>query len=215
MAIFDTKILMECGAQIFRVSDLLLFLDKEPRYGGSAIKALARDWAKNADEYICWDVIPKQGLVNFVSCSTMTEGLAAERMFLRPEFTEAKSLAFFKQKFRVLLSPDDYAWRISLFLCDIMHELSPTTKGDHLIEYLFATLRDPYPWGYQVVGDKYYMERKILAVVIAEYACGIGSWMLNDKFSIDLQRCADLRNDYLFKAERLLVGLNTTSGIRE
>ncbi|KAJ6020209.1 hypothetical protein N7499_003509 [Penicillium canescens] len=208
MAIFDTAILMECGAQVFRVSDLLLFLGKQPRYGGSAITELAKVWATNADEYICWDVIPKQALVNFISCDTMTDGLAPERMFLRSEFRETQSLALFKQKDRVLLSPDDYVCRISLFLCDIMREISPTTKGVHLIEHLFATLHDPYPWGYHVAGDKNYMERKLLAVVNAEYSCGIGSWMFSGKFSIDLQHCEDLRKEYLLKAERLLAEFN-------
>lgn len=147
---------------------MVLFLDKEARYGGSAIEPLVGDWAKNADEYICWDVIPKQALVKFVSCDSMTENLAPEKMFLRTDFRETKSLPCFRQKARVVLSVDGYAQRISLLLCDIMHELSPNTKGDQLIEYLFATLCDLYHWGYHVDDDKHYLDRKVSAENTAE-----------------------------------------------
>jgi hypothetical protein len=205
MAIFDTKILLESGAQVFRVSDLLRFLDKDSRYGGFAIDALARVWAGNADEYICWDLIPKQALVKFVSCDTMAEGFAPENMFLRPEFIHTKSLGGFQQIRRIRLSTNNYTRRISLFLRDIMHEISSNTKGDHLIEYMATVLSDPYLWGYQV-DDETSVKRKVLAVVTVEYAYGVGSWMDNDEFPIDPQYCADLHEFYLLKAERLLNG---------
>jgi hypothetical protein len=175
LAIFDTKILLERGTQILRVSDLLSFLDKEPRFGSSAINELARYWARNADEYLCWGMIPKAALVKFVSCQTMTDGIAPENMFLRSEFRKAKTLANFKNETRIPLAIDAYTQRISLFLCDIMDEVSPNTNGDHLIEYLVANLADPFPWGYRVDGDTSLLRRKLLAVVMAEYACGIGS----------------------------------------
>lgn len=175
LAIFDTKILLDRGTQIFRVSDLLSFLDNEPRFGGSAIDKLARYWARNADEYLCWAMIPKTALVKFMSCRRMTDGIASENMFPRSEFRKANTLANFKNEVRVPLAIDAYIQRISLFLCDIMDEVSPKTNGDDLIEHLVANLADPFPWGYEVDVDTSLLRRKLLAVVIAEYACGIGS----------------------------------------
>lgn len=99
MAIFETVIFMECGAQVFRVSDLLLFLDEEPRFSGFAIIALARGWARNANDCTCRDMIPNQALVNIISCDTMTGGLAPKRMFLRPEFREGQSLGLFMRHY--------------------------------------------------------------------------------------------------------------------
>jgi hypothetical protein len=89
-----------------------------------------------------------------------------------------------------------------------MDELSPNTHGDHLIEYLVANLADPFSWGYKVDGDRSLLRKKLLAVVIAEYACGINSWMFSGKFSISLQHCMDLHEDYLFKANRELMQLS-------
>ena len=52
LVIFDTTKLFKAGAQILRVSDLLLFLDSNKRFEGSAINETARYWASNSDEYL-------------------------------------------------------------------------------------------------------------------------------------------------------------------
>lgn len=34
---------------------------------------MQRTWAKNADEYLCWDLVPKEALVKFVPYENLTQ----------------------------------------------------------------------------------------------------------------------------------------------
>jgi len=64
LAIFQTSKIRESGVQIWRVKDLLKFFDSYPKFRSSQIDSFARTWAENADEYLCWDLVPKEALIN-------------------------------------------------------------------------------------------------------------------------------------------------------
>jgi len=162
LAIFDTTKLFEAGAQLFRVSDLLLFLDSNKRFGGSAIDERARYWAANADEYLCWDVAPKAALVAFIPCDEMTDTPEApDKSFLRLEFRTFRNLASFRNEARKSLSIDDYIRRVLLFSLVILGCASPNIDEDRLIDHLIENLDDPLPWGYALDADKIVIRERL------------------------------------------------------
>ncbi|KAJ5875975.1 uncharacterized protein N7529_001559 [Penicillium soppii] len=177
LAIFDTTMLSISEAQVWRVSDLLLFLDKKLGSKDSAIGYWARRWAATADEYLCWEFAPKSALVKFVTCQAMNSWKEGrEHKFLRPAFGESQTLAIFNGKTPIPLGIDEYIRRLSFFLFEIMDRLSPNTIGANLINHLIANFDDPYSWGYALDRNKPEFKEKLSALVNIEYTSSIVSW---------------------------------------
>ena len=55
------------------------FFDSNPKFRSSQIDSFARTWAENADEYLCWDLVPKEALINFVPFDELSTGCLSIR----------------------------------------------------------------------------------------------------------------------------------------
>ena len=89
LAIFDTSKIKASGIHLWRVRDLLTFFRSDTKFDSSRIDHWAREWAMNSDEYVCWDLVPKSALVQF---------LPYERLVFRSDY------------------PDDYFYEPTLLL---------------------------------------------------------------------------------------------------
>ncbi len=86
LAIFDTSRIKARGVPLWRVKDLLTFFDSNAKFRGSDIGCYARKWASNAEEHLCWDLIPKEALVTFVPFERLAlQSKYPKDIFLRPE----------------------------------------------------------------------------------------------------------------------------------
>lgn len=153
---------------------MLLFLDNNKRFEGSAIDERARCWAANSDEYLCWDFAPKEALVVFVPCDKMTDTpKAPDESFFRPEFRTSRSLGSFRNGVPRPLSIDNYIRRVRLLLLVMLDGLFPDiNEYEFLIDHLVENLNDPLPWGYALNVDKLVLRERMVA--------SIGSMVWND-----------------------------------
>jgi hypothetical protein len=205
LAIFDTSKLLEINVQLWRVSDLLDFLDSKPRFKGTTISPLSRSWAGNADEYLCSSFIPKEALVTFVPCSQIMDPQGgSQEIFLQPSFRESTNLAVFKSSGQKPLSTDEYLLRVSRFLEDLLDHVSPSTNGDSFVEYLVDRLADYSQWGYDLTTDLRSLTRALRRLVNEEYAYGLESWLWDQSRDSRLSDCCrKLSEVYFERAERI------------
>ncbi|KAF2749460.1 hypothetical protein M011DRAFT_308815 [Sporormia fimetaria CBS 119925] len=74
LAVFDVSRIQQHHGQISRVEDLLAYFDDHPRYQScETIGECARKWAANADEYVCWDFIPREALLKSIPLARLIE----------------------------------------------------------------------------------------------------------------------------------------------
>ncbi|OJJ68514.1 hypothetical protein ASPBRDRAFT_33109 [Aspergillus brasiliensis CBS 101740] len=186
LAIFDISRLHEIGVRVWRVSDLLLFLDSKPRFCGTIIDNTSRSWARNADEYLCPDFIPKEALVNFVPCKQLIGDIQAPlEMFLRTSFRESKSLAVFNSFGQRLLSVDEYLRRVSHFLEDLLDHVYPQIDSGFFVGYLIDQLADYSQWGYCLTADSQKLRQMLRRLVHRKYAFGLQSWQWDQHYNSD------------------------------
>jgi hypothetical protein len=207
LAIFDTLKLLKMNVQLWRVSDLLDFLDSKPRFNGTVIGNLSRSWASNAEEYLCSSFIPKEALVTFVPCSQITDTRERlQKIFLQPSFRESTSLAVFKSSRQNPLSTDEYLLRVSHFLEDLLDHVLPPTDGDSLVEYLVDQLADYSQWGYDMTTDQRRLTQALRRLVAQQYAYGLESWVWDQNCNAHMRACCwDLSEAYFERAERINV----------
>ena len=190
LVIFDTTKLFKAGAQILRVSDLLLFLDSNKRFEGSAINETARYWASNSDEYLCWDFAPKEALVMFVPCDKMTYmPKVPDESFFRLEFKTSQTLGVFRNIVLKLLSIDDYIGRVCRLLLVMLDELFQEMNENEFIKHLVDNLDDPPLWGYALDTDKLVL-RERLKDAMEYWVYDVEGYSRSRNFS-DLQRHDD------------------------
>ncbi|KAE8130757.1 hypothetical protein BDV38DRAFT_48213 [Aspergillus pseudotamarii] len=207
LAIFDTSKMHEIKVRVWRVSDLLLFLDSKPRFKGSIISELSRKWAHNADEYLCLDFIPKEALLNFVPCNQMVNTEQEPyKMFLRPFFRESKNLAHFKTFGMEKLSVDDYHHLLSSFLESLLDHVSPSINGEPLVDHLIDQLADYRQWGYDLATNRLSLRQKLGRLVNREYAFGLESWVWDPNCARPWKEiCWNFSEIYHERAESMIV----------
>lgn len=92
LAIFDFKMLQQdSSTTIFRVSDILKFLEREGR--PDLIKPKPQQWARNCDEYVSLGGISQAGLVNWVTW----EKIWSPSLFLPRCFMKAYTLGKYRE----------------------------------------------------------------------------------------------------------------------
>ncbi|KAE8376989.1 hypothetical protein BDV26DRAFT_305154 [Aspergillus bertholletiae] len=175
LAIFDTSKMHEIKVRVWRVSDLLLFLDSKPRFEGSIISELSRN------------------------------GRAPHKMFLRRSFRESKSLAHFKTFTIEELSANDYYNLLSDFLEGLLDHVSPLINGEPLVDLLIDQLADYRQWGYSLTTDRLSLRRKLGWLVNTEYAFGLESWIWDSNCERHWKEtCWNLSEFYDERAERIM-----------
>lgn len=177
LAVFQTSKIRESGVQIWRVRDLLKFFDSNPKFRSSQIDSFARTWAENADEYLCWDLVPKEALVNFVPFDKLSQqDDETTGIFLRPVFLTSKTLGNFRQAASPLeiLAMEQYRIRISSFMMIIMDHIALEADADAeaFVNTIVKSFQNPSQWGYIVTSGGEDLGMMLRRVITAEYAWG-------------------------------------------
>ncbi|UKZ83887.1 hypothetical protein TrVFT333_011702 [Trichoderma virens FT-333] len=74
LAVFETSLIDPSMVRVWRVMDMLLFLDTTMLLKRSVnIPLNLRRWAGNADEYVCWSFVPREALITFIPLPKLTE----------------------------------------------------------------------------------------------------------------------------------------------
>jgi hypothetical protein len=177
LAFFQTSEIGESGGQIWRVKDLLEFFDSKPRFQSQKIDRLARTWAANADEYLCWDFVPKEALVNFVPFTNlMQQDNEPDDVFLRSVFLSSKDLGVFRRLQLETLTIDQYRNRIMNFMMEIMDHIALQIDAESFVKAMIDTFRVPYLWGYMLTPGGEDLETMLRRVINGEYAWGVSLW---------------------------------------
>lgn len=88
---------------------MLAFFDNSRLKDALTISPQLRRWATNADEYVCWEFVPRDALVAFVSVSDLTQQLDNNgKAFLRKEFVSADNLANIRRRGPERISLEEY-----------------------------------------------------------------------------------------------------------
>jgi hypothetical protein len=84
LALFDTSVIKSSGVHIWRVEDMLAFFDNSRVKSSVTISSNLRCWATNANEYVCWSLVPQDALVAFIRLPKLTQQHdASGKAFLR------------------------------------------------------------------------------------------------------------------------------------
>jgi len=175
LAIFETSEIKNNDVLLWRVKDLLDFFDSNPRFESSRIiDSWARTWAKNADEYLCWDYVPREALVSFVPFEDLAPGEdGPEEILLRPVFLSSKNLGDYRKRVSPLkrLTMDQYRDRISSFMMRaIKDRVASHVDADSFVNIMVRNFEDPSHWGYSLApcgDDLGLMLRRVINVKYA------------------------------------------------
>lgn len=151
LAIFKTALIDPSGVRVYRVEDMLSFLDN--RLGNSSvhISKKLRRWADNADEYVCWSLVPREALVAFTLLPDLIERFNwGEEAFLTNGFVGSNYLSDFRQQPLVHRSLREYADRASEFVRNIINDVSSFEEAEQLCIHVGRELLNPDIWGYEV-----------------------------------------------------------------
>lgn len=169
--------------QLWRVKDLLDLFDGNPKFKGCKIDNFARKWAQNADEYLCWELLPKEALIKFVPYTDLTQlDDELEDVLLRPVFLKSKKLGDFRKlsyPFKTL-TMDQYEDQIGHFMQAIMDHVALDVDADLFVNTLVEGFRDPVRWGYVIRPGGGDLERMLRRVIDTEYGWGANQWVHTD-----------------------------------
>ncbi|OAA35876.1 hypothetical protein BBO_08528 [Beauveria brongniartii RCEF 3172] len=154
LAVFDVKKIQETD-QIWRVSDMFEFLDNSEELkvatGQNRIEVPehVQQWSRNAEEYVCWEYVPREALVSFGKLSDLTlSGL------LNSNLTTSKHLGDLKRYALEPISLNEYEARASAFLRAAVVVPLCLEKADveSIANQLTPLFHNPFHWGYGVLG---------------------------------------------------------------
>ncbi|KAL7899343.1 hypothetical protein HDV63DRAFT_416817 [Trichoderma sp. SZMC 28014] len=115
------------------------------------ISSKLRRWAGNADEYVCWSLIPREALIAFPPLPDLIEGFnGGEEAFLTKGFVESNYLGDFGRLPRLHISLSEYADITSKFVRKIVTHVSYLKAAKQLCIHMEGVLLNPYEWGYRV-----------------------------------------------------------------
>lgn len=180
LAIFETLKIKESGVCLWRVKDLLDFFDSNPRFGSSRIDSFARTWARNADEYLCWDLVPKEALLNFVRSENLAQREdKPEDILLRSVFFSSKTLGVYRKLVYPLetLTADQYRNRDSNFMMGVMDHVACHVNADSFVNTMVGYFRDSSQWGYSLAPGGEDLEVMLRRVINGKYAWGVSRWI--------------------------------------
>ena len=170
LALFETSVIASSGGYIWRVADMLAFIDNLKSKDSDNISSILRRWARNADEYVCWDLVPRHALIAFVPLHDLTQQFdSREVAFLRSEFVNSTYLTDFRKCPLKRLCLEEYAERAAIFVRKIASNFSPWTNVEQLDINTFANwVLNPFEWGYNLAGLAEDLEERIIPGFEAE-----------------------------------------------
>lgn len=151
LALFETSAIKAYGVHIWRVEDMVDFLDKFKAESSDIISPVLRRWAENADEYVCWEFVPRSALVAFVPVWELTQVYeGGDEVFLTKDFVNSTYLCDLWRRPQKGLSLEEYLRRASRFMHIIMAHVSRMEVGRLDMSMLANRLSNPCDWGYDV-----------------------------------------------------------------
>lgn len=151
LAIFKTSMINPTGVRIYRVNDMLEFFDRRFVESSVHISPTLRRWARNADEYVCWSLVPREALVAFTPLPDLIESFnGGEGAFLTKGFVDSNYLRDFRDRPLVHVSLREYADRASRFVRSIITDVSSLEEAKQLCMHMEEELSNPSTWGYEV-----------------------------------------------------------------
>lgn len=175
IAAFDTEKLISMDITIWRVTDIIAFLESKPELlPGGSFDEYAKQWAKNADEYVIWDYVEKDSLIYFCSWVSLFQQPEIDKdKFLLEQFVNSQNLGYFARDYHwrpMTLKLEEYVDRAADFALTLLSDGCVTTDTIRITAY---SLSKPSDWGYRVHGNKDLMpqiEAEILKFFISEDA---------------------------------------------
>lgn len=151
LAIFKTSLINPSGVRVYRVDDMLSFLNTRLTESSVHISSQRQGWAKNADEYVCWSLVPRDALAAFTPLAELIETLnGGDEAFLTKGFVDSNYLGDFRQLSRVHIYVEGYAERASRFIRNIIADVSSVEEAKQLCMHMEKVLLNPDIWGYRV-----------------------------------------------------------------
>ncbi|PON29412.1 hypothetical protein TGAM01_v201661 [Trichoderma gamsii] len=151
LAIFKSSTIGSSGVRVWRVEDMLSYLDKRLGKNSVHISPDLRRWATNADEFVCWSLVPRDALVAFTPLPGLIKALdGRKKAFLTKEFVDSNYLGDFRRLPLVHISRREYADRASEFVRNIITNVSSLEEAKQLCMHMKEVLSNPYTWGYEV-----------------------------------------------------------------
>ncbi|KAH9905933.1 hypothetical protein F4778DRAFT_779323 [Xylariomycetidae sp. FL2044] len=175
LAIFDTAMIKLNDNHIWRVGDMIKFLDSRASDIPITIDRTLRRWATNSDEYVCWDLIPLEALVSFTPLSVLAP--ISPQGFLTWKFVGSNFLGDFRNWHPEDLSLEQYAQRLCVFLGSIFENFAHDANlHDANFEKLIYSFRDPLDWGYNVPCFSEDFDETVLPQIKKELEEGLAKW---------------------------------------
>lgn len=150
LAIFDTSEIEANEVHIWRVGDMLDFFDEFKAKSPVKFSPDVRRWANNADEYVCWEFVPRPALVAFVPVPELTQVSEGGEAFLRRDFVNSTYLSDFEGRPLETLSFEEYESRASSFMHGIIANVPREKVGRLDTSMLASYVLDRRIWGYHV-----------------------------------------------------------------
>ncbi|KAJ6781452.1 hypothetical protein PWT90_05211 [Aphanocladium album] len=150
LAIFNVQKIQEQEVRIWRVKDMFGFLEQCDLKTEISIPPYVQVWAKNADEYVCWEQAPREALLSFSPLSRFVPLKGSESVLLGTNFRNSLNLQDFAQLAKEKISLDEYVARVSTFLSVIIAVdccFFPQEAG-LLLELLTQYFENSSLWGY-------------------------------------------------------------------
>jgi hypothetical protein len=157
------------GVPIWWVKDMLAFLDNSRLKDTLTISSQLRRWAMNADEYVCWELVPREALVAFVSVSDLTQQFGNNgNAFLRKEFVRADNLANMRLRGYERISFEEYTKRASRFLLRVFTNIWWEDRKRLDVNMMANWVLNPCEWGYELIGFSEDLEGFIVSFIQTE-----------------------------------------------
>ncbi|KAK8002365.1 Uracil phosphoribosyltransferase [Apiospora arundinis] len=169
LAIFETGQIISEPACLFRVEDMLKFLDQSSYSNSVSVDKKLRTWAANCDEYVCWNLVPRKATVAFVPLTKLRQDIGSTGYrFLRLDFVSSTYLGDFRKCPREVITLERYAARVSELVRNILETVPAYVRIEQLVDEEFASLfHCPNEFGY-AMADQSLLETKMLEVVRSE-----------------------------------------------
>lgn len=153
LAIFESSKIDPSVVRVWRVADMITFLDTKLVNSSVKISPELRSWVANAEEFVCWLFVPREALIAFTPLPQLAEAFNGEEEgFLTKNFVNSKHLGEFSRRPLVHLSLGEYADRASNFVRNIITNAYFFEEAKQLAMRMEGLLLNPYEWGYDVPG---------------------------------------------------------------
>lgn len=169
IAAFDSTSLVSEQVDIWRVTDIIEFLESKPGLlRGGLFDRYAKQWAKNADEYVVRDYVPKDSLINFCKWESLSPQINIDKnTFLLKQFVASISLGHFARDYAPLpevVNLKEYVDRANDFAQTLLGCGLITVD---MIRIIALSLSKPSDWGYEICGT-YESNEDLLQKIMAE-----------------------------------------------